>query len=331
MLLFAATAFGAGYGVPVDGFPSLAERQVLLWTNAARVDPTAFSGDYSAGGCSTADFSSDEKTAKTPYYLDLALTEAARAHSEDMNDNGCFDHDSCDGTPWDTRIHSYYTESYTIGENIAYGSDDPRYAVLSMWMCSHSGHRANIMSGSYDEMGPGVDGVYMTQDFAGGGILPDGSPPVHVAADVDGWFYADWGASSAPDSIDVVVDGVATELTLVYGDAAQGMYAADPDFSPGDAWYVRWTSGSKSGTFPEDGSYVAGKSDWSEDRADAGGESGGGGGGGGTGSGDDTSGGSDGSKDDGSEFHASGCASAGGQGVGLLGLGLAALTLRRRR
>ena len=153
LILLAAVV---GYGDPVDGYPSAEERSLVLWTNAARVDPTEFTTDYRSGGCSTSDFSSDEKTAKEPLYIDLALTEAARYHSNDMRKNGCFQHESCDGTDTWARIESYYKDSQYLGENIAYGSTDTRYMVLSLWMCSHSGHRANIMNGDYNEMGGGV-------------------------------------------------------------------------------------------------------------------------------------------------------------------------------
>ena len=76
------TAVSAGYGVPVEGYPSHDERELLLWTNAARVAPDEFTDEYSAGGCSTDDFSDDELTAKPPLYLDLGLTEASRYHPE---------------------------------------------------------------------------------------------------------------------------------------------------------------------------------------------------------------------------------------------------------
>ena len=68
----------AGYGDPVGGFPSDAERALVLWTNAARVDPGAYTGDYREGGCGLDDFSADEKRAKAPLYIDVALTETGR-------------------------------------------------------------------------------------------------------------------------------------------------------------------------------------------------------------------------------------------------------------
>jgi uncharacterized protein YkwD len=58
----------------------------------------------------------------------------------------------------------------TAGENIAYGYETPR-ALVSGWMHS-PGHRANILSPSYDRLGVAgwvsTGGVtYATQDFIG--------------------------------------------------------------------------------------------------------------------------------------------------------------------
>lgn len=271
ILVFIGASAAAGYGVPVDGYPSLAERQLLLWTNAARVDPTAFASDYSAGGCSTDDFSADEKTAQAPLYIDLALTEVAREHSDDMAQNGCFQHESCDGTDTWTRIGQYYTETSNLGENIAYGSSDARFTVLSMWMCSHDGHRGNIMSSGFDEMGPGASGSYWTQDFAGGGVLPDGTPPIRMATDYSLGVYADWGDSAAPATIEVVAEGEATPLDLEHGEGANGVYAATVEMTEGDRWFIRYeTSAGESGTFPAEGSFEAGGDGWTADQVGGG-------------------------------------------------------------
>lgn len=284
MLLFLVPrVFAAGYGVPVDGYPSVDERWLLLWTNAARVAPTEFTDEYQAGGCSTADFSADEKSAKAPLYIDLALTEAARFHSTDMAENGCFQHESCDGTDTWARIDDFYADAAgAMGENIAMGTSDARYAVLSMWMCSHSGHRANIMSADFNEMGPGVDGVYMTQDFAAG-QLNEGSPPVRVAVEEDGAWYADWGDAAAPKRLSIIVDGEVTPLELLHGAPDQGIYWADSPSSGADAChhaYIQWeTDGGVTGTFPEEGSFGSGActdtdpvTGWAGDQAPSGGD-----------------------------------------------------------
>lgn len=261
----------AGYGDSQDGYPSRDERWLHLWTNAARVAPEEFVSDYAVGGCSLDVFSADEKTPKAPLYLDYALTEVAREHSEDMATHGCFQHESCDGTDTWTRIGNYYTEGQALGENIAMGSGiDGRYAVLSMWMCSESGHRANIMSGDFNELGVGAasgsDGNYFTQDFAGG-QLNEGNPPVRMASDdgSDG-FYADWGDSAAPVRMDLVVAGKKTAMKLVNGTEKLGIWYAKGSLSEAcNAWWISWeTQSGDTGTFPENGAYQLGdcSGDW---------------------------------------------------------------------
>jgi hypothetical protein len=266
-MIFVSLAL-AGYGDPVDGYPSDAERALVLWTNAARVAPTEFTSDYRQGGCSLDDFSSDEQRAKDPLYIDLALTEAARYHSDDMRENGCFQHESCDGTDTWTRIGRFYDDAAgAMGENIAYGSTDARYMVMSMWMCSHSGHRGNIMSADFDEMGGGVSRDYMTQDFADG-QLKEGAPPVRVAAEYGDQVLADWGADAAPASLLLWVDGESTAMKLEYGDPKRGIYAARLAAERCATWAVTWdTAGGESGSFPATGAFLAGECDREWDRS----------------------------------------------------------------
>lgn len=264
---------GAGYGVPVDTLPSHSERLLVLWTNAARVAPEEFDNEY--GGCSFADFEPSEQIPKNPLYIDLALTDVSRWHSQQMEANGCFQHNSCDGTneSFGARVARYYTDTGYVGENIAMGQADPRGAVMGMWMCS-AGHRANIMNGDYNEMGPGVSGIYLTQDFAAG-LLNEGEPPVRMAVDDgNGTWYADWGPSggqeSAPVELQLVLDGTVTDMSLLFGAPALGIYtvpaaesdkddaAEDAASAPCQSWYVYWETENDSGTFPEAGSWLLG-------------------------------------------------------------------------
>lgn len=273
MLLILPLAL-AGYGDQYHGYPSWSERWTFLWTNAARVAPSEFEEDYQEGGCSyDKDFSADEQTPKDPLYLDLSLTEVARLHSEDMVDNGCFQHDSCDGTDVFKRIESYYDESYNVGENIAMVPGDGRYAVLSVWMCSTAGHRAMIMNGDMNELGVGAADAgqyaYFTQDF-GDGVLNEGSPPVRMAADDgSGGFYADWGDASAPVRLDVLVDGSSQPMTMVHGTAERGIYYAKASVGGCKPWWIAWEmADGTTGTFPEVGAYQAGtcSTDFLDDR-----------------------------------------------------------------
>jgi len=103
--------------------------------------------------------------------LDLGLDAAAEAHSLDMATTPCFQHDSCNGGNWATRVRSHYTANAAIGEIIAAGYTTPE-AVVAGWMAS-PGHRANILDGTYKVAGVSlVTGTlgyrsYWTVDFGG--------------------------------------------------------------------------------------------------------------------------------------------------------------------
>src|SRR5687768_7407570 len=125
MLAWVGLALAAGYGDPEDGRPSPVEREMLTWVNAARVDPEAFEGDYEAGGCSLDAFTDDERTPKAPLRWSADLGEAARFHSDDMDENDWFDHASSDGTSFWARLARYYQGP--AGENIFQGHVTPKY------------------------------------------------------------------------------------------------------------------------------------------------------------------------------------------------------------
>jgi len=255
----------AGYGdVDADAYPTASEREVHLWTNAARVDPEAFGDAYAAGGCSTADFSDDELTPKAPVYYSRELNEAARFHSEDMRDNDWFAHESSDGTSFADRLAAFY-DSASVGENIAYGYSDAFATVMEGWMCSHEGHRANIMATSWLELGTGVAGTYITQDFGGGSADTDAPvamgihTPEHGTTTFD--LYADWQDAEPPARLAAVVDGTAHDMSLIYGVDTQGIYVAPGVEVDGDCheyWFSWQTAAGDEGGFPETGSYLMG-------------------------------------------------------------------------
>ena len=99
--------------------------------------------------------------------LNAKLSDVARAKSQDMRDKGYFSHTSPTyGSPFD--MMSKFGISYrTAGENIAMGYSTPQ-AVVTGWMNS-SGHRANILNGSFTQIGVGyvASGNYWTQMFIG--------------------------------------------------------------------------------------------------------------------------------------------------------------------
>ncbi len=257
----------AGYGDPdQDGDPTWAARDLHLWTNAARVEPDAFEAEYNAGGCSYDDFSGDEQTPKAPLYLDYDLNEAAEYHTEDMVESGNFSHSSSDGTSFGERLARFYDESSYVGENIAYGYGGGYNTVLVGWMCSTSGHRANIMEGDYNELGTGAMSDHYTQDFGAGTLDTDSlvamvnhspqSPSDEVTV------YADWQDSEAPELLELILDGEARPLSLAWGEEEQGLFGDVAPLSDDidcHQYYVEWRSTSgAAGRFPEEGSYTFG-------------------------------------------------------------------------
>ena len=103
--------------------------------------------------------------------LNDKLSSAARAHSSAMVRGKFFSHDSASGSSFLDRIRStgYLSgaSSWSVGENIAYGSGDrssPR-SIGRAWMNSPP-HRANILSRSFHQIGIGV--AYGTPVGGGG-------------------------------------------------------------------------------------------------------------------------------------------------------------------
>jgi uncharacterized protein YkwD len=96
-----------------------------------------------------------------PLKLNRRLSKAARGHARDMVRRDYFAHDSLGGGTFLDRIRrSGYlrgARSWSVGENLAWGSharSAPR-AITDMWMNS-PGHRANILSSSFREVGIGL-------------------------------------------------------------------------------------------------------------------------------------------------------------------------------
>ncbi|HEX6654245.1 MAG TPA: CAP domain-containing protein [Thermoleophilaceae bacterium] len=96
-----------------------------------------------------------------PLRLNRRLSAAARRHSRAMARRHFFSHNSLNGSSFLDRIRrtGYLrgARSWTVGENIAYGSgrlSTPR-SIGRAWMNS-PGHRANILSSSFRAIGIGI-------------------------------------------------------------------------------------------------------------------------------------------------------------------------------
>jgi uncharacterized protein YkwD len=107
-----------------------------------------------------------------PLRLSKPLSAAADAHSKAMGAHGFFDHDSRDGTDFWQRVRRYYGpagyRSWSVGENLLWssGSLDAKSAVR-MWMGS-PGHRKNILTARWREIGLGAVAVRSAPGVYGG-------------------------------------------------------------------------------------------------------------------------------------------------------------------
>ena len=88
------------------------------------------------------------------------LAAAADFHSRDMGRKGYFEHDSANGTAFWRRIERFYPSrgfrSWTVGENLLWGTDTYGAAfAVREWMNSPP-HRENILSRGWREVGIGA-------------------------------------------------------------------------------------------------------------------------------------------------------------------------------
>jgi uncharacterized protein YkwD len=89
-----------------------------------------------------------------------ALAAAAEFHSKSMASRGFFTHESADGSSFWKRVERFYPSRgfryWSAGENLAYGSPSMSAdGAVRAWMGS-PGHRANILSTSWTEIGIGA-------------------------------------------------------------------------------------------------------------------------------------------------------------------------------
>ena len=110
------------------------------------------------------------KQGLAPLKENVKLSNVARTKSEDMAKNNYFSHTSPTyGSPFD--MMKQFGITYTAaGENIAMGQPTAA-SVMNGWMNS-PGHRANILSKDFTEIGVGLaknasGSIYWTQDFIG--------------------------------------------------------------------------------------------------------------------------------------------------------------------
>jgi uncharacterized protein YkwD len=85
------------------------------------------------------------------------LATAATQHTREMGEQGYFEHESYDSTPFWKRVAQFYPSrgwrSWSVGENLLYSSPDVTAGSgVDMWMNSPP-HRANLLSRTWREIG----------------------------------------------------------------------------------------------------------------------------------------------------------------------------------
>lgn len=254
----------AGSGDPIQGSPSWEERDLHLWTNAARLAPAAFAKDYAAGGCSVEEFTAAERLSVQPLGWSVPLGAVARAHSLDMQRSGVLTHDSSDGRTAVARIQEVYGTDKAFAENVARGFLTARSAVLEGWMCS-AGHRENLLDPRWDEVGLGVADTWYTQDLGQGRVdpLPIGiavHEPREPRSEADILMDVWSPEGTPPDRVEVVLSGETWPLTLTHGAAGAGIWSATvPADGRCTPWFVEATWGTRVERWPEEGSYAWGR------------------------------------------------------------------------
>jgi len=106
-----------------------------------------------------------------PLIKSNALMQLAESYAANMINEGFFDHvDPATGDgPLKRALQSGYL-CLSIGENLAAGQTSPA-RVVDDWMASTEGHRENILSVQWDEVGAAVRtggeyGIYWVIEFA---------------------------------------------------------------------------------------------------------------------------------------------------------------------
>ncbi len=172
--------------------PTAQEQYLLELVNRGRLDPAgeaARSGIDLNEGLAPGTIS---VTPKQPLAMNANLLESARGHSQWMLDNDMFSHFGAGGNDPSSRMRAAgysFTGSWTLGENIAWKGSSGTINLNSVVADLHKGlfvdagiadrgHRVNLESDSFREVGMGVkQGVFtsngvnynagmITEDFA---------------------------------------------------------------------------------------------------------------------------------------------------------------------
>ncbi|MEM9768705.1 MAG: CAP domain-containing protein [Cyanobacteria bacterium P01_D01_bin.71] len=166
--------------------PTAQEQYFLELVNRARLKPTAEAARYNINLNQGLPSGTISSTSKQPLAFNFNLIDASRSHSQWMLNTDTFSHTGAGGSSAGQRMTSAgydFTGSWTWGENIAWQGTTGTPNVTASVTGQHeglfksSGHRRNILNGSFREIGigtltgefDGYNAVMTTQNFAKSG------------------------------------------------------------------------------------------------------------------------------------------------------------------
>ncbi|KAM9997448.1 hypothetical protein ACTFIZ_010960 [Dictyostelium cf. discoideum] len=268
-----------------SGLPSYQEREQFNLVNLIRMFPTQWKADYMST-YSNLNGMLVNYPPVPPLYYDNTLNRLALSHSQDMGNNNCFQHNSCDGTNIWTRFNQYITckgSNGAMSENIAAGAD--ALEAIKMLVCDETGgkcandkstsdgHRSSIMSGDYKTLGVGYYSKsgsdytqYWTQDFNEGNC---NSPTNPIYSGFHTWVTSNpqfivlfYSTTDSVSTMSLVFgDGTSKVLSRTYGTASSGAYITTSTYVACQAYYYEVkTTGSKTYRYPETGFLQVSKS-----------------------------------------------------------------------
>ncbi len=147
----------------LSAVPTAAEQLFLERLNDARANPAAYGSSIGLNLSSVA--------ASQPLAFDTRLVEAARLHSQDMNNRGFFAHTNPDGSGPGERMAAAGFITSAWGESIAAGYPTPDDALRALIIdagVSDLGHRRHLLA---------IDASFRGHSAIGVGIVQNGSGP----------------------------------------------------------------------------------------------------------------------------------------------------------
>ncbi|HTF97460.1 MAG TPA: CAP domain-containing protein [Cellvibrio sp.] len=160
--------------IDVSKQPSAQEVLVVELVNRARANPSAEAARFGIGLNDKITGTPITDTPKAPLAHNLLLIDSSRKHSQWMLDQDIFSHKGINNTNPDDRMVAagyQFTGSSVSGENIAWGGTTGSTINLTSYAISQheglfksAGHRMNILSENFRELGVGQREGYFMQE-----------------------------------------------------------------------------------------------------------------------------------------------------------------------